>query len=198
MTAITAEMVKNLRAATGAGVMECRRALEESGGDFEKAAGLLRERALAAAAKKQARVANEGIIGHYVHAGAKVAALVEVNCESDFVARTQEFQDLAHDLAMQVVAANPLYLRPETVPAEVIENERASYLKQLEGSGKPPAVIEKIVEGKLNKFYEETCLMRQPFIKDGNITVGDMVTQLIAKLGENVVVRRFVRYALGE
>jgi elongation factor Ts len=194
--AITAEMVKNLRVASGAGVMECRKALEETGGDFDKACGLLLHRALATAAKKETREAKEGLVGYYVHAGAKVGALIEVNCESDFVARTDEFQALVHDLAMQVVAANPLYLKPENVPADVIEVERKNAM--LEASGKPAQVAERIVEGKLTKYYEENCLMKQPFIKDGNLSVGDLVTQAVAKMGENIVVRRFVRYALGE
>ena len=198
MAGITAEMVKDLRACTGAGVLDCRKALEEAAGDVTKATDLLRKRGLASAAKKQSREANEGMIGHYIHAGARVAALVEVNCESDFVARTEDFQNLTHDLAMQVVAANPLYVRAEAVPADVLEAERAKYRAQMEGSGKPAEVIEKIVDGKLAKFFEETCLMSQPFIKDGNVTVSDMVTQTIAKTGENIVVRRFVRYALGE
>jgi elongation factor Ts len=191
-------MVKDLRTCTGAGVLDCRKALEESAGDVTKATELLRKRGLASAAKKQTREANEGLIGHYVHAGSRVAALVEVNCESDFVARTEDFQNLAHDLAMQVVAANPLYVRSDAVPADVLETERAKYRAELENAGKPAAVVEKIIDGKLNKFFEETCLMSQPFIKDGNVTVADMVTQTIAKTGENIVVRRFVRYALGE
>lgn len=195
---ISVEMVKELRGATGAGVLDCRKALEETGGDFDKAVELLRQKGLAAAAKRQSREANEGIIGYYVHAGAKLAALVEVNCETDFVARTPEFQELTHDLAMQVVAANPRYLRPEDVPEEVLEHEREIYRAQMADSGKPEHVLDRIIEGKLNKFYEETCLMNQPFIKDGNVTVGDLVTQMIAKLGENIVVRRFVRYSVGE
>lgn len=196
--AISIEQLKELRNVTGAGVLDCRKALEETGGDFNKAAEWLRQKGLAAAAKKASREANEGIIGHYVHAGAKVAALVEVNCESDFVARTQEFCTLAHDLAMQVVAANPLYVKSESVPADVLEAQRAQYRQELAGSGKPDHVIERIVDGKLNKWFEEVCLLSQPFIRDGNITVGDLVNQAIAKLGENIVVRRFVRFALGE
>jgi len=195
---VSVEQIKDLRVSTGAGVLDCRKALEETGGDYEKAVELLRQRGLASAAKKLAREAKEGIIGHYVHAGAKVAALIEVNCETDFVARTAEFQELAHDLAMQVVAAHPLYLKPEDVPAEVLEHEKEIYRCQTADSGKPAHVVDKIVEGKLNKYYEETCLLNQPFIKDGNITVGDLITQAIAKLGENIVVRRFARFAVGE
>ena len=194
----TVEFVKNLRACTGAGVLECRKALDEASGDFDKAVELLRQRGQVKAAKKAEREANEGIIGHYVHAGAKVASLIEVNCESDFVARTAEFQALAHDLAMQVVAASPMWVKAEDVPADRIEQERTKFHAEMADSGKPPEVIEKIVEGKLAKFYEETCLLSQPFIKDGNVTVGALITQIIATMGENVKVRRFVRYALGE
>ena len=194
----TVEFVKNLRACTGAGVLECRKALDEASGDFDKAVELLRQRGQVKAAKKAEREANEGIIGHYVHAGAKVASLIEVNCESDFVARTAEFQALAHDLAMQVVAASPTWVKAEDVPADRIEQERTKFHAEMADSGKPPEVIEKIVEGKLAKFYEETCLLSQPFIKDGNVTVGALIMQTIATMGENVKVRRFVRYALGE
>ncbi len=195
---ITANMVKELRAATGAGVLDCRNALQQTGGDFEKAIELLREKGLAAAAKKAGREAREGVIASYVHMGGRIAALVEVNCETDFVARTPEFQQLAKDLAMQVVAASPQYLSPEDVPEEVIEREKSVYRAQALDSGKPEHVIDRIVEGKLEKFYEETCLLRQPFIKDDSITVQDLIVQAIAKLGENIVVRRFVRYELGQ
>ena len=195
---ITTDMVKELRAATGAGVLDCRNALQQAGGDFEKAVELLREKGLATAAKKAGREAREGVIASYVHMGGRIAALVEVNCETDFVARTPEFQQLAKDLAMQVVAANPQYLRPEDVPEEVLEREKAAYRAQAAASGKPEHVIDRIVEGKLEKFYEETCLLRQPFIKDEEITVQDLLVQAIAKLGENIVIRRFVRYELGQ
>ncbi len=194
---ITATMVKELRAATGAGVLACRKALEEANGDFEKAVVILREKGLAAAAKKASREANEGLIGHYVHMGAKVASLIEVNCETDFVARTDEFQTLVHDLAMQVVAARPRWLTPEDVPAEVIEAEKDIYRKQLADENKPDHIKERIVEGRLKKFYEETCLMEQPFIKDPSIKVKDLITSQIAKLGENIRVRRFVRFEVG-
>ena len=196
--AISVELVKDLRAATGAGVLDCRKALEETAGDFDKACETLRQKGLAAASKKASREAKEGIIGHYIHAGAKVASLVEVNCESDFVARTEQFQTLVHDLAMQVVAANPLYVRPEDVPADVVEHERAIYRIQMADSGKPEQVVERIVDGKLGKYYEETCLLNQPFIKDGSLTVSDLITQTVALLGENIVIRRFVRFAVGE
>ncbi|MCD6290210.1 MAG: elongation factor Ts [Anaerolineae bacterium] len=191
-------MIKKLRAETGAGVLDCRNALQEADGDFEKAAELLREKGLAAAAKKASRETREGIIGSYVHTGARIAALVELNCETDFVARTPEFQQLAKDLAMQVVAARPEYLSPEDIPPEVIEQEKERYRAQMADSGKPEHIIERVVEGKLEKFYEEVCLLRQPFIKDEGMTIQDVITQAIARLGENIVVRRFVRYELGQ
>ncbi|GAB4561293.1 MAG: translation elongation factor Ts [Anaerolineae bacterium] len=196
--AITMDMIKELRSKTGAGVLDCRNALQETGGDFEKAVALLREKGLAVAAKKAEREAREGIIGSYVHTGSKVAALVELNCETDFVARTDEFQQLAKDLAMQVVAVNPLYVSPEDIPEDVLEQKKAEYRAQVAESGKPESVIERIVEGKLEKFYEEACLLRQPFIRDEGITVQDLITQAIAKLGENIVVRRFVRFEIGQ
>jgi elongation factor Ts len=195
---ITTAMVKELREETGAGVLDCKNALQETDGDFDKAVEYLRQKGLAAAAKRADRVANEGTIGNYVHAGSRVAALVEVNCETDFVARTDDFLALAHDLAMQVVAAKPKYLLPEDIPAEVIEAEKGRHRAQMEDSGKPEHVVDKIVEGKLQKYYQEVCLMQQPFIKDEGLTVQDLVTQVAAKLGENIVVRRFVRFELGE
>lgn len=195
---ITSEMVKELRTATGAGVLDCRKALESANGDFDKAVTALREKGLAAAAKKANRDANEGLVGHYVHMGSKVASLVEVNCESDFVARTEEYKSLVHDLAMHVVAAKPQYLTPETVPAEVIEQEKAIYRTQLAEENKPANVVDRIIEGKLAKFYEDTCLMEQPFVKDPSVKIKDLVNQHIAKLGENIRIRRFVRFAVGE
>jgi elongation factor Ts len=190
-------MVKELRMLTGAGVLDCKKALEEHDGDFEKAAESLRQKGLAAAAKKASREANEGIIGSYIHMGARVAAMVEVNCETDFVARTDDFQALAKDLAMQVVAARPLYVRREEIPADVIAAERNTVADEVKSSGKPVDVIERIVDGKMEKFYQESVLFDQPFIKDGNITIGDLVKQSIAKLGENIVVRRFARFEIG-
>lgn len=198
MVEITAAMVKALRERTGAGVLDCKNALAEAGGDPERAVELLREKGLADATRRLGREANEGVIGSYVHAGSRVAALVELNCETDFVARTDEFQTLAHDLAMQVVAARPLYVSPEDIPPEVLERERAIYRAQVAGSGKPEHVVERIVEGKLEKLLDEVCLMRQPFIKDDSITVGELIRQAIARLGENIVVRRFARLAVGE
>ncbi len=197
MAAITTQMVKELRQATGAGVLDCKEALEAHDGDFDKAVSYLREKGMSAAAKRADRLAKEGLIGSYIHAGSKVGALVEVNCETDFVAHTDEFQELAHDLAMQVVAAQPTYLTPQDVPAQVLEQHSAETRAELEGAGKPGHVIGRIVEGKLQKFYEESCLMEQPFIKDTAITVGELVKQKNALLGENIVVRRFVRFEVG-
>lgn len=197
MAAITTQMVKELRQATGAGVLDCKEALEAHDGDFDKAVSYLREKGMSAAAKRADRLAKEGLIGSYIHAGSKVGALVEVNCETDFVAHTDEFQELAHDLAMQVVAAQPMYLTPQDVPAQVLEQHSAETRAELEGAGKPEQVIGRIVEGKLQKFYEESCLMEQPFIKDTAITVGELVKQKNALLGENIVVRRFVRFEVG-
>ena len=197
MAAITAQQVKELRNATGAGVLDCKEALEVNDGDFEKAVVFLREKGMAAAAKRASREAKEGVIGSYVHAGSKLAGLVEVNCETDFVAHTDEFQELAHDLAMQVVAAKPLYLTPEDVPADVLEQEKANYRAEMQASGKPESIIERIVEGKLKKFYEEACLLEQPFIKDTALTVQGLVQEKNALLGENIVVRRFARFEVG-
>ena len=197
MATITAQMVKELREATGAGVLDCKEALVMHDGDLEKAVAYLREKGMAAAAKRADREAREGLIGSYVHAGSKVAALVELDCETDFVARTEQFQELAHDLAMQVVAAKPLHMTKESVPAETLDEERAKYQAEVKDSGKPAHVIQQIVEGKLAKFYEENCLFEQPFIKDPSITIGELVQQKNALLGENLVVRRFVRFEVG-
>jgi len=195
---ITAQMVKELREVTGAGVLDCKQALTMHDGDLEKAVAYLREKGMAAAAKRADREAKEGLIGSYVHAGSRVAGLVELNCETDFVARTEQFQELAHDLAMQVVAAKPLYMTKESVPAEALDEERSKYLAEVQGSGKPERVIQQIVEGKLAKFYEDNCLFEQLFIKDTSITIGELVQQKNALLGENLVVRRFVRFEVGE
>ena len=192
---ITAQMVKDLRALTGAGVLDCRKALEAAAGDFERAAELLREKGLAIAAKKAERETKEGLIGSYVHMGSKMAALVEVNCETDFVARTDQFQALCKDLAMQVVAARPSWVRIEDVPGDVVARLKAE--AETEAVGKPAAVVERIVEGKLAKFYEENVLLEQPFIRDEGIKVRDLLTQAIAKIGENITVRRFARLEVG-
>lgn len=197
MVDITVQMIKELRDATGAGVLDCKEALQETKGDFDKAVTYLREKGMAAAAKRAEREADEGLVGSYVHAGSKVAALVEVNCETDFVAHTDEFGELAHDLAMQVVAAKPLYLAREDVPEEQIEEEKAIYRAQMVDSGKPPEIIERIITGKLDKFFEEVCLLEQAFIKDPSITVAELVQQTNARLGENIVIRRFARLEVG-
>jgi elongation factor Ts len=194
---ITASMVKELRQATGAGVLDCRKALESTSGDVARATEMLREKGLSTAAKKSSREVNEGLIGHYVHTGSKVAALVEVDCESDFVARTAEFQTLTRDLAMQIVAARPRWVRPEDVPADVLETEKQAYRAQLADANKPAEMMDKIIEGKLGKFYEENCLLEQPFIRDDSKRIKDVITEAVAKLGENIVVRQFARLEVG-
>jgi elongation factor Ts len=195
---VSTASVRELREKTGAGIMDCKKALAECGGDLEKATDYLRQKGLAAAAKKIGRVAAEGSVGAYIHAGGKIGVLVELNCETDFVARTPEFQALLKDLAMQVAAANPRYINVEDVPQAELEKEREIYRQQSLESGKPEKVIEKIVEGKLSRFYSEVCLMDQPFIKDPDRKVGDVVREGIDRLKENIQVRRFVRYHLGE
>jgi len=194
---ITADQVKKLREASGAGVLDSREALKKSGGDFGKALAHLREKGLAKASKKADRHASDGVVGSYIHHNGRVAVLVEVNTETDFVARTPDFGALAQNLAMHIAMADPRYLKPEDVPAEVLEAERAIYRKEAEATGKPAQVIEKIVEGKLDKFYDDVCLLRQPYIKDDKVRIGDLISQAVAKLGENIVVRRFVRYEIG-
>jgi elongation factor Ts len=195
---ITAALVKKLRDATGAGMMECKAALQESNGDIEAATTVLRKRGLAQAAKKQGRSMGEGVIGSYIHLGGRIGVLVEVNCESDFVARTDDFQNLVKEVAMHIAAASPAYARREDVPAEILERERGIYRAQMEASGKPPAVIEKIIEGKLNAFYEQTVLVDQPSIRDPKVTIGALVQGVIAKLGENISIPRFTRFKVGE
>ena len=194
---VTTKMVKELREATGAGVLDCKKALEAADGDMDRAREVLRERGLAKAAKKAGRAVEQGLVEAYVHMG-RVAALVELNCETDFVARTPEFKELAHDLAMQVVAASPQYVRPEEIPPEVLERERRIYRAQIADQKKTEHVLERIVEGKLKKFHEDVCILNQPFIKDQNRSVGDMITEKVASIGENIVLRRFVRLELGE
>ncbi len=198
MSEVSAAQVRELRDKTGAGMMDCKRALAESAGDLDKAVVYLREKGLAAAAKRSARAASEGQVGSYIHAGGKIGVLIEVNCETDFVARTPEFQGLVKDLAMQVAAANPRWVRREEAPAEALEAERNIYRAQASGSGKPAPVIEKIVDGKVEKFFADTCLLEQPFIKEPQRTVGQLVTDAVGKIGENIVVRRFARFQLGE
>ena len=194
------ELVKELRELTGAGVMDCKAALEASGGDIQKAVEFLRKKGLADAAKRAHRVAGEGVVGAYIHPGGKIGVLVEVDCETDFVARTGGFQELVKDLAMQVAAANPSYVSREDVPGEVLESEREIYRQQMADQKKPPPVLDKIVQGKLEKFYADQCLLEQPFIKDasGKTKVKDLVSQLSARVGERVMVRRFARFRVGE
>jgi elongation factor Ts len=195
---ISAALVKKLRDATGAGMMECKAALTEANGNIEDATTILRKRGLAQATKKAGRSTNEGLIGHYIHTGGKIGVLVEVNCETDFVARTDDFQSLTREIAMHIAAASPQYVRREDVPGDVLERERSVYRAQMEGQNKPAAVIEKIVEGKLNAFYEQVCLMDQPSIRDPKLTIGQIVQAAIAKMGENIAIPRFVRFKIGE
>jgi len=195
---ISAQQVKELRERTGAGFLDCRAALLEAGGDIEQAISLLRKRGQAAAQKKQQRAASEGLVGSYIHAGGKIGVIVEVNCETDFVARTEEFQKLCHDLAMHIAALDPRYVRREGVTEEILAREREIFAAQARDSGKPEPVVEKIVAGKMEKFYEENCLYEQHFIKDESLTVRELIEQLIARTGEKVEVRRFVRFKVGE
>ncbi|HET9328639.1 MAG TPA: translation elongation factor Ts [Candidatus Eisenbacteria bacterium] len=194
---ITADQVKQLREMTGAGMMECKKALAETGGDVEKAVDALRKSGAAKAEKRSGRMANEGRVDSYIHPGNRVGVLIEVNCETDFVARTPEFEELVRNLAMQAAAAGAEYIRREDVPAERIERERAIYAAQLEGQGKPEAIVGKIVDGKLDKFYSEICLLEQVYIRDDKKTVGDLLKEAASKTGENLVVRRFARFRLG-
>ena len=191
-------LVKELRSQTGAGILDCQSALKETHSDIEKAIDLLRQKGLAAAQKKAGRETKEGVVSSYIHAGSKIGVLVEINCETDFVARNEEFQSLVKDVALQVAAANPLYVQREHVPADLIEREKSVYLGQAKEMGKPEATWEKIVQGKLEKFYQEQCLLEQSFIKDPNITIKEILTQKIAKLGENISIARFTRYQLGQ
>lgn len=198
MTAISAKDVAELRKRTGAGMMECKKALTENGGDFDKATEWLRARGIAKSEKRADRAASEGLVEAYVHHNGKVAVLVELNCETDFVARTEDFRTLAREVAMHVAFANPLAVSVEQLPAEVVERERRIYTEQVAQEGKPEAVRPKIVEGKLKKFYAESVLLEQPWVKDDKQTVGDLVKAVSGKLGEKLAVRRFVRVALGE
>lgn len=198
MAAITARQVKELRDKSGAGFMDCKKALVEAGGDMAKAEIALRKRGIAIAQKKSTRAANEGVIGSYIHAGAKLGVLVEVNCESDFVARTADFQQLVKDVAMQIAAADPQYITRAQVPADLVEKERQIQRDRALQEGKPAFVVDRIVEGRMGKFYEEIVLVDQPFVKEPSMTVGDLLRNNIAKLGENMTVRRFQRFKVGE
>ena len=195
-TAISADQVKKLRDATGAGMMECKAALTEANGDMDAATTLLRKRGLATAAKKAGRSTSEGLIGHYIHQGGKIGVLVEVNCESDFVARTDKFQELTKEVAMHIAAANPTWVRRKDVPADVVAREREIYKEQVKD--KPAQVIDKIVDGKMNSFYQQFCLLEQASVRDPNVTITQMVQDAIRILGENITISRFVRFKVGE
>ena len=198
MAEITAEMVRKLREETGAGMMDCKSALVEAAGDVEKSREILRKKGLASAAKKAGRATSEGIVGHYIHPGAKIGVLVEVNCETDFVAKTPDFQTLVKEIAMHIAASNPLYVTKEEVPGNVLDKEREIYKAQAAAAGKPANVQEKIAEGKLKQYLSEVCLLDQPFVKDDKTTVGELVKAMSGKTGENIQVRRFARFQLGE
>jgi elongation factor Ts len=193
---IDSKLILQLRAETGAGIIEVKKALEEANGDLVKAKEILRQKGVLKAATKAERETHEGLIHAYVHSNNRVGALVEVLCETDFVARNPEFQELVHDLAMQVAATDPLYIKPEDIPPEVIEKEKSLWLEEIRGEGKPPAVVEKIIQGKLEKWFSEVCLLKQSFIKNEDTTIEELIQQKIAKLGENIQVKRFVRFAL--
>ncbi|MDA8018374.1 MAG: translation elongation factor Ts [Thermoanaerobaculia bacterium] len=195
---ITAQMVKELRERTGAPMLQCKKALEETSGDLEQAVDTLRKKGIAAAEKKAGRVAAEGAVGSYIHAGGKIGVLVEVNCETDFVARTDDFQNLVRDIAMHIAAANPRFVRREEVTGDVLDREREIYAEQMRAEGKPENIIPKIVEGKIEKYYAEAVLLEQAFVKDPDKTLQQMITEKVATIGENIQVRRFVRYELGE
>lgn len=198
MAAVTAGMVKELREMTGAGMMDCKKALVETEGNIEKAVDLLREKGLSKAAKKAGRIAAEGSVVSYIHGGGRIGVLVEINSETDFVAKNEEFQAFAKDIAMQVAAAKPLYLTKEDVPQDEIEHEKKILREQALNEGKPEKIVDKMVEGRISKYYKEVCLMEQPFIKDGDVTIQQLLTEKIAKLGENLKIRRFTRYEVGE
>jgi elongation factor Ts len=197
-TVITADQVKQLREKTGAGMMECKAALAEANGNMEEAITILRKRGLAQAAKRAGRATAQGLITSYIHLGGKIGVLVEVNCETDFVARTEDFQNLGKEVAMHIAAADPKWVRREDVPGEAIEKEKAIYRAQMENTGKPAHVLDKIVEGKLGSFYSQFVLVDQPSIRDANVTIGQLITQATAKTGENIQVKRFVRFRVGD
>ncbi|MDI6602105.1 MAG: translation elongation factor Ts [Thermoanaerobacteraceae bacterium] len=195
---VTPEMVKELRERTGSGIMDCKRALQDAEGDIEKAIDLLRERGLAAAAKKAGRIASEGLVEAYIHGEGRIGVLIEVNCETDFVARNSEFKNFVHELAMQIAAANPSYIRREDIPENVMQKEREIIRAQVINEGKPANIAEKIVEGRIEKYYKENCLIEQGYIRNPDITIEDLLKEKISKLGENIVIRRFTRYEVGE
>ncbi|MFE5319570.1 translation elongation factor Ts [Paenibacillus sp. NPDC056579] len=196
--AVNAASVKELRERTGAGMLDCKKALEEANGDLTKAAEILREKGLSAAANKAGRIATEGVVESYIHAGGRIGVLVEVNCETDFVGKTDQFRDFVKDVAMQIAAASPLYVRREEVPQEALDKEREILTAQALNEGKPANIVQKMVEGRLGKYYEEYCLMEQPFVKDPDKTIGQLVNEKVATIGENITIRRFARFELGE
>nr|MBC9199541.1 translation elongation factor Ts [Paenibacillus sp. PL91] len=196
--AVSASAVKELRERTGAGMLDCKKALDETNNDIEKAIAFLREKGLAAAANKAGRIATEGVVESYIHAGGRIGVIVEVNCETDFVAKTDQFRDFARDVAMQIAAANPKFVRREEVSSEELEKEREILKAQALNEGKPEKIVEKMVEGRISKYYEEFCLLEQPFIKDPDKTIATLLNEKISKIGENISIRRFVRYELGE
>lgn len=198
MAEITAALVKELRERTGAGMMDCKRALVDKNGNMEAAVEFLREKGLAAAAKKAGRIASEGLVESYIHAGGKIGVLIEVNCETDFVAKTEEFKQLVRDLAMHIAAQNPTYISSEEIPADVIEKEKEILRAQALNEGKPEKIVDKMVEGRIEKFFAEICLLEQPFVRDSDMTVGALITSKVASIGENINVRRFERFVLGE
>mgnify|MGYP001815960918 FL=1 len=198
MSEVTAAMVKQLRDKTGSGMMDCKKALTENGGDMEKAIDFLRKKGLATAAKRAGRETSEGVVQPYVHTGGKLGVMVEVNCETDFVAKSEDFQEFAKNVAMHIAATNPIGISPEDVPAETMAREKDIYMDQAQQTGKPDNVIEKIVEGKMNKFLKENCLMNQAYVRNPDITIADLLNELIAKIGENISIKRFVRFQIGE
>jgi len=198
MSGISAGLVKQLREKTGAGIMDCKEALTETDGDMEKAVEFLRKKGLATAAKRAGRAMSEGVIHAYIHTGGKIGVLVEVNCETDFVAKTDDFQDLAKNIAMHIAATSPLGIKQEDVPEDVVEKEKEIFRAQAVEQGKPGKILDKIVDGKLSKFFKENCLMNQPYVRNPDITIADLLNETIAKIGENISIRRFTRYQIGE
>ncbi len=198
MSEVTAAMVKQLRDKTGSGMMDCKKALTENGGDMDKAIDFLRKKGLATAAKRAGRATTEGVVQPYVHTGGKLGVMVEVNCETDFVAKSDDFQEFARNIAMHIAATNPLGITAEDVPADILDREKDIYVDQAKQTGKPDNVIEKIVEGKMNKFLKESCLMQQAYVRDPDLSIADLLNELIAKIGENISIKRFVRFQIGE
>jgi elongation factor Ts len=198
MTTVSAAMVKQLREKTGAGIMDCKEALSECEGDIEKATDFLRKKGLATAAKRAGRAMSEGVIQSYIHMGGKLGVLVEVNCETDFVAKNEDFQEFAKNISMHIAATNPVGIKPEDVPEEVIEKEKEIYRAQVLEMGKPENIVDKIVEGKMKKFYNESCLLNQAYVRDPDISIADLLNEMIAKIGENITIKRFVRFQIGE